>query len=239
MVIISSRWSSHFRKKMHVSSTSLNNKSTAGGWNDAKCLFMCYFTYQAYKITIYRALTLISNLCKIQDGDHCWWRHRPPAAPPPIKYTSTCREHQRLSTEAKIVSKYCNISTLWGGVPTPPPTPPPPPPVPCTTVRVWICVYVRGLNVCGAYKLRCSSTCTTNVWNSYFYFHGAHRIQDFFNHVFSSLNLLCCPPQVSEIIFDGNLNATFFSDFFQSPSLTSNNKSHFFRRDLYSFLLVC
>ena len=25
-----------------------------------------------------------------QDGDHCWWRHRPPAAPPPIKYTSSC-----------------------------------------------------------------------------------------------------------------------------------------------------
>ena len=38
------------------------------------------------KITIYRSC----NLGKIQDGDHCWLRHRPPAAPPPIKYTSSC-----------------------------------------------------------------------------------------------------------------------------------------------------
>jgi len=25
-----------------------------------------------------------------QEGDHCWGLHRPPAAPPPIKYTSSC-----------------------------------------------------------------------------------------------------------------------------------------------------
>ena len=41
--------------------------------------------------------------------------HRPPAAPPPIKYTSSCREDQRLSTESKIVSKCCNISKTQGG----------------------------------------------------------------------------------------------------------------------------
>ena len=34
----------------------------------------------------------------------------PPAAPPPIKYTSSCTEDQRLSTEGKNVSKHCNIS---------------------------------------------------------------------------------------------------------------------------------
>ena len=28
-----------------------------------------------------------------QDGDHVWRRHRPPTAPPPIKYTSSCREN--------------------------------------------------------------------------------------------------------------------------------------------------
>ena len=78
--------------------------------------------------------------CKNQDGDHFWWRHRPPAAPPPMKYTSSCFEYQRLSTEGKIVSKYCNISkplgrgsiNLW--------------PLPCTTLGVWICEYVRGLS---------------------------------------------------------------------------------------------
>ena len=56
-----------------------------------------------------------------QNGDHCWLRHRPPAAPPPIKYTSSCRENQRLSTEGKIVSKYCNISKSLGVPSTPPP----------------------------------------------------------------------------------------------------------------------
>ena len=32
-----------------------------------------------------------------------------------IKYTSSCREDQRFSTEGKIVSKYCNIS-ISGGI---------------------------------------------------------------------------------------------------------------------------
>ena len=40
----------------------------------------------------------------------------PPAVPPPIKYTLACREGQRLSSEGKIVSKYCNISKTLGGV---------------------------------------------------------------------------------------------------------------------------
>ena len=40
----------------------------------------------------------------------------PLAAPPPIKYTSSCTVDQRLSTEGKIVPKYCNISKTLGGV---------------------------------------------------------------------------------------------------------------------------
>ena len=36
-------------------------------------------------------------------------------APPPIKSTSPCREDQRLSTEGKIVSKYCNLSKSLEG----------------------------------------------------------------------------------------------------------------------------
>ena len=40
------------------------------------------------------------------------------------------------SLEGKIVSKYCNISKSLGGGPSTPP---------CTTVGVWICMYVRGL----------------------------------------------------------------------------------------------
>ena len=37
-------------------------------------------------------LTWFLILGKIQDGDHCWWRHRPPAALPFIKYTSSCQK---------------------------------------------------------------------------------------------------------------------------------------------------
>ena len=88
-------------------------------------------------------LTWFLILVKIQDSgqddDHCWWRHRPPAASSPTKYTSSCWEGQRLSTDGKIVSKYCNISkTLGRGSINPP--------FPCTTVGLWICAYVRGLN---------------------------------------------------------------------------------------------
>ena len=70
------------------------------------------------KLLILTVFTWFLMLDKIQDGGqdggHVWWRHRPSAAPPPIKYTSSCREGQRLSTEGKIVSKYCNISKSQG-----------------------------------------------------------------------------------------------------------------------------
>ena len=73
------------------------------------------------KLPFIAILTWFLILGKIQDGDHCWWRHRPPAAPPPIKYTSSCWEDQRFSTEGKIVSKYCNISKTLGSGSIPPP----------------------------------------------------------------------------------------------------------------------
>ena len=84
------------------------------GYNDAECLFTCYFkSHQAQKLPFLAVLTWFLILGKIQDGgqdgNHCWWRHRPPVAPPPIKYTSACWEYQRLSTEDKILSKYCNL----------------------------------------------------------------------------------------------------------------------------------
>ena len=91
------------------------------------------------KLLILTVFTWFLMLDKIQDGGHVWWRHRPSAAPPPLKYTSSCREGQRISAEGKIVSKYCNISKSHGGggVLMEPP--------PCTTVGVWLRVYVRGL----------------------------------------------------------------------------------------------
>ena len=110
--------------------------------------YLCVtFHLKHKKLPFFTVLTWFLILSKIQDlgqdGDHCW-RHSPLAAPPPIKYTSPCYDGQRLSTESKIVSKYCNIlKTLGrGSIQPPPPLPP------CTTVVVvvvWICVYVWGL----------------------------------------------------------------------------------------------
>ena len=100
---------------------------------------MCYLSFKAQKLPFLAVLTRFLILGKLQDGDYCWWRHRPPAAPPPIKYTSFCYENQRLSTKGKIVSKYCNIQK------TPGKSSIHPPPAPYTTVGVWICLYVRGL----------------------------------------------------------------------------------------------
>ena len=56
-------------------------------------------------------------LDKIQDGDHCWRRHRPPAASPPTKYTLSCRGDQRLSTRVKSfeILQHIENSNGWEG----------------------------------------------------------------------------------------------------------------------------
>ena len=77
--------------------------------------FVLFFFSSTKKSPFLAVLTWFLILGKIQDGDHFGAVTGPPAAPPPIKYTSSCREHQRLSTEGKIVSKYCNISKTLGG----------------------------------------------------------------------------------------------------------------------------
>ena len=65
--VISTRWSSHFWVKMHVFSTSFNNKIKACGWNDAKCLFMAYFTCQAQKKKTFISALTWFLISKIQD----------------------------------------------------------------------------------------------------------------------------------------------------------------------------
>ena len=64
--------------------TFLNNKSKTCGW---QFLFMCYFTCQAQKIPFIAILTWVLILGKIEDGDHCWWRHLPSAE---CGYEFTC-----------------------------------------------------------------------------------------------------------------------------------------------------
>ena len=62
----------------------LNNKSKTCGW---QFLFMCYFTCQGQKIPFIAILTWVLILGKIEDGDHCWWRHLPSAE---CGYEFTC-----------------------------------------------------------------------------------------------------------------------------------------------------
>ena len=113
--VISSRWSSQFEWKCMffqlLSTIKVNLVAKI-----MQSAYLCVIFHVKHKKLLFLAvLTWFLILGKIQDGDHCWWRHRPPAAPPPIKYTSSCREDQRPSTEGKIVSKYCNTSKTQGG----------------------------------------------------------------------------------------------------------------------------
>ena len=97
--VISSRRPSHFWVKMHVVDEIMQSN------------YLCIVLHvKRKKFTILTVFTWFLILDKIQDGQHVWWRHRPPAAPPPIKYTSSWYEDQRLSTKGKIISKYYNIS---------------------------------------------------------------------------------------------------------------------------------
>ena len=105
--------------------------------------YLCVTFHPKHKKSPFLAvLTWFLILGKIQDGgqdgDYCWWRHRPPAAPLPIKYISSCREDQRLFTKGG--KKHIKNSSGGGGVREGLSTPS------CTTVGVWICIYVQGLN---------------------------------------------------------------------------------------------
>ena len=111
--VIRKRWSSHFWVKVHVLTPFLKVNLVGKIMQSAYLCVM--FHLNSKKSPFLAVLTWFLILGKIQDDDHCWWRHWPPAVPLPIKYTSSCREAQRLSTKGKTVSKYCNISKTLGG----------------------------------------------------------------------------------------------------------------------------
>ena len=81
---------------------------------------------------------------KIQDGDHCWWSHRPPESQPPLNISHLVKKIKGFPPKVKSFQNTATYQKLRGGVPS---TLPPPPPTPCTTVGVWIWVYVRGLSL--------------------------------------------------------------------------------------------
>ena len=63
-------------------------------------------------------LTWFLILCNIQDGgkdgDHCWWRNRPPAAPPFINV----KKIKGFSVQAKSLRNTATYQKLWGKVPS-------------------------------------------------------------------------------------------------------------------------
>ena len=100
--VISSRWSSHFWVKMHVFQLLSGTKEKLLD-KIMQSNYLCVVSLvKRKKLLIVTVFTCFLVLEKIQDGDQIWWRHRPPAVPPRIKYTSSYRECQKLSTEGKI-----------------------------------------------------------------------------------------------------------------------------------------
>ena len=73
------------------------------------------------KLLILTVFTWFLILDKIKDGDHVWWRQRPPAVPLPIKYTSSCGEDQRLTTEGSATYRNLKEGGGGGGSINPPP----------------------------------------------------------------------------------------------------------------------
>ena len=118
-------WLRQFWVKVHVFSTFFKNK-----------------IMPSQKLLFPAVLTWFLILGKIQDGsqdgDHCWWRHRPPAAPPPMKYTcSLVKKIKGFPLKVKLFQILQHIKNTGEGFHPSPPS--------CATVVVWICVFVRGL----------------------------------------------------------------------------------------------
>ena len=90
--VIRSRWSSRFERKcifLQLFSTIKVNLVA----KIMQSAYLCVIVH-VKQLPFLAVITWFLILGKIQDGgqdgDHCWWRHRPPAAPPFVKYTSSC-----------------------------------------------------------------------------------------------------------------------------------------------------
>ena len=102
-------WLRQFWVKVHVFSTIFKNK-----------------IMPSQKLLFPAVLTWFLILGKIQDGsqdgDHCWWRHRPPAAPPPMKYTcSLVMKIKGFPLKVKLFPNTATYQKLGRGIPSIPP----------------------------------------------------------------------------------------------------------------------
>ena len=115
------------------------------------------------KISIYLGFHQISNNFILgknptndgQDGDHCSWRHRPPAVPPLSKiyliFLQRSKAFHWRQNRFEILQHIKN--SREGGAPSTTTPPPHTHTHSCATVRVCICVYVRGLSITDKTKI--------------------------------------------------------------------------------------
>ena len=133
--VISSRWSCHFWVKMHVFQLLLGIKEKAlDKLMQSNCYVLFYLlSAKILSIVTWLFLPNFQFLKKImQDGDHVWWRHGPPAMN---------KIYFILQRRSKAFHWMQNRNK--GRVHQSHPLPSPPH---CKAVRVWLCVYVRGLS---------------------------------------------------------------------------------------------
>ena len=101
--------------------------------------YLCVILHVKHKkLAIVSVFTTFQFLGKIQDGDNFWGRHRPPSAPPPIKYSSSCWEDERLFNMTQnlfeVLQYIKNLRERFERRQPPTPNPPFPPPPFCKTV---------------------------------------------------------------------------------------------------------
>ena len=106
--------------------------------------YLCVILHVKHKkLAIVSVFTTFQFLGKIQDGDNFWGRHRPPSAPPPIKYSSSCWEDERLFNMTQnlfeVLQYIKNLRERFERRQPPTPNHPFPPPfVKRWAVRVWL-----------------------------------------------------------------------------------------------------
>ena len=114
--VISSRWSSHFCLKMHVFSTFSTIKVKLGE-KMIQSIYLCVILQVKHKkLPFIAMLSWFLILDKIQDGDHCWWRQRTLAAPPPTyNIPNLVEKIKGFPLQAKSFRNTATYQKLWGG----------------------------------------------------------------------------------------------------------------------------
>ena len=146
--VLSSRWSSQFGVKIHVFSTSFNNIQYNIVAKIMQNVYLCVIFHVKHKklpfLAVFTWFPILGRwrpLLVTSQASSSATTHK-------IYFILLRRSWQRLSTKSEIVSIRCNVLKTPGRGSINPPPPP------CTTVGVWICLFVRGLRFISSSQLR-------------------------------------------------------------------------------------